>query len=242
MKFIGTLIPGFCVLTIVFPVAAVEIKTVNIGDAMVVYNYQSVGEKGVALTLNALVSETNDSLRGLKNTDRRRLGKLGELIYQCKLLVYKASTSDNSVDTKAPILISQNYSLFTGIDLPLDADDRVGIQAQALQNVDDNSLFTPALGGEDIHRMIWENVDAGAAINLKQLNVNVLKETDVIKTAENMDIIIRFPAFQMEKPVYQWSYNFNLKDFKQAVQHADENCTPVRIMELISQASIGANI
>jgi hypothetical protein len=42
--------------------------------------------------------------------------------------------------------------------------------------------------------------------------------------------------------VQQWSYNFNLKDFKQAVQHADENCTLTKIMELINQTAIGANI
>jgi hypothetical protein len=82
----------------------------------------------------------------------------------------------------------------------------------------------------------------GVAINLKQLNVNVLTEGDLIKTAENMDIIVRFPIFQVEKPVQQWSYNFNLKDFKQAVQHADENCTPVKFMELINQTAIGAKI
>ena len=73
--------------TISFLVAADEIKTVTIGDFVVVFYYQSVGKELVTLTLNALVSETNDSLRGLKNTDRCRLSKLGELIYQCKLLL-----------------------------------------------------------------------------------------------------------------------------------------------------------
>ena len=76
---------------------------------------------------------------------------------------------------------------------------------------------------------------AGAATHLKQVNVNVLSETDAIKSAENIDIMIRFPVFQVEKPVSQWSYNFNLTDFKQAVQHANENCTPDRLMALIDQ-------
>ena len=242
MKFIGSLISGFFVLTIAFTVTADEIKTVNIGAAVVVYNYQSVGDNGATLTLNALVTETNDSLRGLKNTDPRRLRKLGELIYQCKLLLYRSSKDDLSVDLKAPILISRNYSLFTGVDLSLSTNERVGIHAQTLQTVDEDSLFTPTLGEKNIHRQIWDNVGKGVALNLKQLNLDVLTEGDVIESAENMDIIIRFPIFQVKKPVQQWSYNFNLKDFKQAVQHADENCTPVKFMELLNQTAIETNI
>ena len=242
MKYIGILISGFFVLTIAFIAAADEIKTVNIGDAVVVYNYQSVGDNGVTLTLNALVTENNDSLRGLKNTDQRRLRKLGELIYQCKLLLYKSNKDNRIVDLNAPILISRNYSLFTGVDLSLTANERVGIQAQTLQTVNEDSLFTPTLGEKNIHKKTWGNMGEGVAINLKQLNVNVLTEGDVIKTAENLDIIVRFPIFQLEKPVQQWSYNFNLKDFKQAVRHADENCTTAKFMELINQTAIGANL
>ena len=235
MKLISTLITGFIVLSLSFPAAADEIKTVNFGDAVVVYDYQPAGEEAVTLTLSALVAETNDSLRGLKNTDRRRLAKLGELIYQCKLLLYKSANGDPVVDPKAPILISQNYSLFTGVDQPLAANERVGIQAQTLQSVDVDSLFSPTLGGKDIHKNFWEDVDAGATTNLKQVSVNVLSENDAIKTAENIDIMIRFPVFQVEKPVSQWSYNFNLKDFKRAVQHANDNCTPDRFIALLNQ-------
>jgi hypothetical protein len=242
MKFIGILISGVFVLTIAFIATADEIKTVNFGDAVVVYNYQSVGDNGATLTLNALVTETNDSLRGLKNTDQRRLRKLGELIYQCKLLLYRSNKDDRIVDLNAPILISRNYSLFTGVDLSLTVDELVGIQAKTLQTVDEDSLFTPTLGDKNIHKKIWGNVGEGVALNLKQLNVNAITEGDVIKSAENMDIVIRFPIFQVEKPVQQWSYNFNLKDFKQAVEHADENCTPTKFMELINQTAIGANI
>ena len=155
MKFIGILISGVFVLTIAFIATADEIKTVNIGDAVVVYNYQSVGDNGATLTLNALVTETNNSLRGLKNTDQRRLRKLGELIYQCKLLLYRSDKDDRIVDVNAPILISRNYSLFTGVDLSLTANERVGIQAQTLQTVDEDSLFTPTLGDMNIHKKIW---------------------------------------------------------------------------------------
>ncbi|MDH3859803.1 MAG: hypothetical protein OEV07_17550, partial [Gammaproteobacteria bacterium] len=171
MKLNSTLITGFFVLTLSFPAAADQIKIVNFGDAVVVYDYQAAGDEAVTLTLSALVAETNDSLRGLKNTDRRRLRKLGELIYQCKLLLYKSANGDPVVDPKAPILISRNYSLFTGVDLPLAADERVGIQAQTLEIIDVNSLFSPTLGGKDIHKNFWEDLGAGTATNLKQVNV-----------------------------------------------------------------------
>jgi len=236
MKLINTLIASLLVLTISSAFAADEVKTARFGEAEVAYNYQST-ETGMAiLTLIALVSETNNSLRGLKNTDRRRLSKLGQLVYQCKLMLYKPVNSDRSGAAKAPILTSRNYSLFTGVDLPLGVDERVGVQAQALRAVDDDSLFTAALGANNDYEGVWETVGEGTAINLKQFNVNLLSESDVIKSAESIDLKVRFPVFQMEKPVYQWSYNFNLKDFKQAVQHADNNCTPARLMELLNQA------
>jgi len=237
MNFINAVISAFFVLMIAFPATAAEIKTINIGSAMVVYDYQLSEEGGVTLTLNAQVPETINSLRGLKNKDQRRLSKLGELIYQCKLLLYKPRKADGSVDEETPILVSQNYSLFTGVDMQLAANERVGIQAQTMQIIDDNSLFSPTLGGKDTHKEVWENSIAGVAMNLKQLNVNALSETDVIKTAESLDIIVRFPVFQLDRPVSRWSYNFNLKDFRQAVQHTNDNCTSARFIELINQTS-----
>ena len=235
MKLINTLISTLFVLTVSSVFAVDEVSTVNIGDAEVISNYQTT-ETGMAiLTLIALVSETNNSLRGLKNTDRRRLSKLGQLIYQCKLMLYQPNKNDPGVDAKTPILSAKNYSLFTGVDLPLGASERVGIQAQALQAVDDDSLFTPSLGKGETHKGMWGTVGDGSPFNLKQFNVNFLKETDLIGTSESIDIKVRFPVFQLEKPVSQWSYNFNLKDFKQAIQHTDENCTSIRLMELVNQ-------
>lgn len=235
MNLINTLISTLFVLTISSVFAADEVKTVNIGEVEVFYDYQPA-ETGVAiLTLIALVSETNNSLRGLKNTDQRRLSKLGQLIYQCKLMLYNPDKSDRAVDAKDPILISKNYSLFTGVDLPLAADERVGIQAQALQTVDADSLFTLTLGNTDTLRKMWETVGEGSTINLKQISVNVLQESDVIEASESIDIIVRFPVFQLEKPVSRWSYNFDLKDFKLAIQHVDKNCTPIKLMELINR-------
>ena len=235
MKLTNTLISALLVLTISSEVAADEVKTLNIGDAEVFYNYQPT-EAGVAtLTLVALISETNNALRGLKNFDQRRLSKLGQLIYQCKLMLYMADKGDRNIDANDPILISKNYSLFTGVDLPLAADERLGIQAEALQTVDEESLFTATLGDADTLKKIWGIQGEGTAINLKQFNIKVLNETDLIETSESIDIIARFPIFQLKKPVSQWSYSFRLKDFKQAIQHIDKNCTPTKFMELINQ-------
>lgn len=235
MKLINTLKFTFLALTFSSVFAADEVQTVNIGDAEVFYDFQPTGTGVTILTLIALVSETNNSLRGLKNTDQRRLSKLGQLIYQCKLMLYKSGKIDPEIDAKAPILISKNYSLFTGVDLPLSAEERVGIQAQALKTIDDDSLFTPTLGGTDTLMQMWQTLGEGSAINLNQLDVNVLQDSDLIEASESVDIIVRFPVFQLEKPVSQWSYNFDLKDFKQAIRHIDQNCTSVKIMELIKQ-------
>ncbi len=235
MKLITTLLSTLLVMTISSAFAADEVSTVNIGSAEVSYNYQ-LTDTGVAiLALIALVPETNNSLRGLKNTDRRRLGKLGQLIYQCKLMLYKPDKSNRSVDAKDPVLISKNFSLFTGVNLQLAPAERVGIQAQLLQAVDDDSLFTTSLGERGMHQRMWETLGETTAINLKQFNINVLNATDIIETSESIDIVVRFPVFQLEQPVSQWSYNFNLKDFKQAIRHVDENCTSVRLVELSKQ-------
>ncbi len=235
MKLVHTLISALFVMTISSASAAGEVKTFSIGDTEVVYDFQPIETGGAILTLNALVSETNNSLRGLKNTDQRRLSKLGQLIYQCKLMLYKHDKNDHTISAKDPILVSRNYSLFTGVDLRLAREERVGIRAEALQTADDNSLFTPTLGSIDPLRKMWETVGEKAAINLKQINVNVLNESNIIETSDSIDIVARFPIFQLEKPVSQWSYNFNLKNFKQAIQHIDENCTPTRFLELIKQ-------
>ena len=123
----------------------------------------------------------------------------------------------------------------TGVDLSLASNERMGIQAEALQVVDDDSLFTPMLGSKDTLKQQWQTVGENSAINLKQFHVNVLSETNLIETSESIDIVARFPVFQLNKPVSQWSYNFSLKDFKQAIQHIDQNCTPIKFMELIKQ-------
>ena len=235
MKLMSGTIAACLGLLIAQPGFASEVKTVNYGSATVVYDYQLAGEEVATLSLNALVTETNDSLRALKNSDRRRLGKLGQLIYQCKLLLRTSEKIDTAARPNTPMLISRNYSLYTDVDLPLDDGERVGIKVRSLQPVDGNSLFSPTLGKSASQQEFWSNLDEGEATNLKQLSVNLLKESDVIDTAENIDIILRFPIFQVEKTAQQWSYNFNLRDFREAVRHADENCTLETLAALIDR-------
>ena len=235
MKMIESLVVGILILPISFNLAAVEIKTVNYGAARVVYDFQNASEEVVTLSLNALVAETNDSLRGLKNSDQRRLGKLGQLIYQCKLLLRTKATGAAQSKLNTPMLVSRNYSLFTDVDLPLAQGEQLGIKVRSLQSVDESSLFSATLGAGDTQQEFWANTAEGSRVNLRRLDVNLLKDADVIGNAENIDIIVRFPIFQMEKTAQQWSYNFNLGDFRQAVRHADENCTLETLAELIKQ-------
>ncbi len=234
MKSINILISTLFVLTLSSGFAADRVKTTRFGTAEVSSNYHTTDTGVAILTLVAQVAETNNSLRGLKNADQRRLSKLGQLVYQCKLMLYQSDKNSQLVDAKAPGLIARNYSLFTGVDLPLAAEERIGIQVQALQTVDAGSLFNATLGNTKELKTKWETLDEGSTINLNQFDVNVLNETDLIKTSESIEIAARFPIFQMEKPVTQWRYHFNLKDFKRAVQHVDENCTADRFKAMIN--------
>ena len=227
----------FCLaLAISLPAAAEEVKTVEFGAAKVIYDYQPAREGVATLSLNAVISENNDSLRGLKNTDRRRLGKLGQLIYQCKLLLYRPESGSGD-SAGVPMLISRNYSLYTGVDLKLSEGERLGIRVRSLPRVDSDSLFAPSLGGEDSQQEVWEDVGGGSPVDLMQININALLENDFLDNADNIDILLRFPIFQVERPVRQWSYNFDLQDFRRAVEHADDNCTPERLSDLIEKNS-----
>lgn len=235
MKLSKILIFAWSVIASLPAGAADQAGSVILGKAEVFRDYQ-LTEKGTAiLTLNAVVSETNDSLRGLKNSDQRRLKKLGQLIYQCKLMLYRAGEGTTVPGVNDPVLISKNYSLFTGVDMPLAANERVGIRARALHSVDNASLFTPDLGGKPSDESSWDTLGEDSAINLRQLDVNLLDEPDLIEGSESIDFTIRFPVFQVKKPVKQWSYHFELKDFKRARRYIDQNCTSVRLVELIDR-------
>lgn len=219
-----------------FPaLAADRIDSVKLGNTEVFRDFRLTERGSAILTLNAVVTETNNSLRGLKNSDRRRLKNLGQLIYQCKLMLYNPERDQSAVTAKNPVLISKNYSLFTGVDLPLTTDERVGIQARAFPAVDTDSLFTPTLGGNQAAEASWDTLGENAVLNLKQFDVNLLGESGLIETSESIDFTIRFPVFQVEKPVNQWNYSFDLKDFRRAQQYIDQNCTPVRLVELINR-------
>lgn len=235
MKAIGLSCFGWLLATVAVVAVADEIKTIAVGDAEIVYDFQPT-ETGVAiLTLAGLVTENNDTLRGLKNSDPRRLSKLGQLIYQCKLMIYASDGAAGGVAAKAPVLISKNYSLFTGVDQPLANDERVGVQVEVLRVIDDASLFSDSLGKQQTQAGVWETVGDGSTIDLRQFNVNALQEGELIETSESVEIKVRFPVFQLDKPVSQWNYNFSLKDFKQAVRMIDDDCTPAKFTDLIEQ-------
>lgn len=227
----------FAIALLVIPLhaGAVDIKTFGIGNTEVIYSYETTEMEVSILTLNAVVSETNNSLRGLKNSDRRRLSKLGQLIYQCKLMLRKPQDSTDVIDT--PMLISKNYSLYSGVNLSLARDERIGIRVEALRAVNDDSLFTASLGGPDLQQDLWDTLREGVAVDLRQFDVNLLKESNVIDSSESLDVIVRFPVFQVKKPVREWHYNFDLRDFKKAVRHIDENCVPEVLAGLIEKES-----
>ncbi len=212
---------------------AAEVKSVSFGNTVVFYQYETTESEVAILTLNALVNETNNSLRGLKNTDRRRLGKLGQLIYQCKLMLYKSTGENAEYETAGPMLISKNYSLYSGVNQRLAPDERMGIRIEALRDVDEASLFSASLGSREPVAARWEVPAIAGAGDLRQFDVNLLQQDDIVATSENLDIVVRFPVFQLKKPVREWSYNFDLRDFRQAVRHIDENCTPTTVTELI---------
>ena len=67
-----------CLLTLLGAAGAqaVEVESAAVGAAEVVLDYEE-SDSGVAvLTANALIAETNDARRGLRNDDRRRLASL----------------------------------------------------------------------------------------------------------------------------------------------------------------------
>ncbi len=234
MKTIRTLLIGIGLMSISVPCFAEPYKTVKFGNAEVVSSYSPLKEGAATLTLTALVHENNDALRGVKNSDQQRLSKLGQLIYQCKLLLYKPDKSTAVVDAKDPILVSRNFSLFTDVNLQLGLMEGAEIRIQSLSAVNDKSLFSPTLGGNNFKNEIQGYVGEGKPLNLKQLDLNLLLESDLIDSAESLDITVRFPVFQLQKPVRQWHYGFNVSDFKRAIEYADNNCTAEKFMQLIN--------
>ena len=235
MKPVIALLLGCFVLSLAIRAGANEIRSVKIGNAEVIYDFSITETDTAILTINALVNETNNSLRGLKNTDPRRPSELGQLIYQCKLMLYKPVNASDPARVSDPALISKNFSIYSGANIILAANERMGIRVQALLEVDDTSLFTASLGSREPQMRLWETTGEGDVVDLRQFAVNILKESDVIATSESLDITVRFPVFQLEKPAREWIYNFDVTDFKQAVRHIDEHCTPASLVDLIKQ-------
>lgn len=237
MKPTSLLLAAAFLLAPALALAAEETAVVEFGAAEVYEDFQ-LTDSGVAiLTLNAVISETNNSLRGIRNSDPRRLGKLGQLIHQCKLMLYRPADGKPADESKIPVLVSRNFSLYTGVDLELAAGERVGIRALALGAVDADSLFTPTLGKPARPQEAWQNLGEGPAVDLHQLDVSLLDDIELAPGIESIDIVIRFPVFQMQQPVNQWSYNFMLEDLRRALQYSDAQCTPARLTTLIGKHS-----
>ena len=222
---------GLLMQALSFVSFADEYKTFNIGDAKIFYDYKPLEEGVATLMVTASVAENNDSLRGVKNSDQRRLSKLGQLNYQCKLLLYKPDKNDSKVNADDPILISKNYSLSTGVDVDLTADESVAVQLLALRINDSAKLFSRKLAGSSSMQEMETYVGEGVPLNMARLTLTALNETDFLKSAETVDIDVRFPVFQLEKPVYRWHYTFNLADFGRAIVHVDAYCTLKKFLE-----------
>ncbi len=226
MNLVHLLISSLITVTFSADVAAEGTKTLRFGATEVSFDHQKNKSGSTIFTLIAQIPETNDSLRGLKNTDQRRLSKLGQLVYQCKLLVEAADAGDNGIEDKTPALTSRSYSLFTGVDLPLGVDQRIGIKVNALQAINETSLFNVGLGDIDTLKTQWQTLGEGTSLNLEQFDLGLLNESDLFETSKSVEITARFPIFQMAEPVTEWRYHFELTDFRQAVRYIDENCTP----------------
>lgn len=237
MKATGLMLMAVFLLTRQDAALAEETTRVGFGAADVFEDFQLTDAGVATLTLNAVISETNNSLRGIRNHDPRRLGKLGQLIYQCKLMLYQPTAGKPAGENKSPLLVSHNFSLFTGVDLELAPGEQVGIRALALDSVDDDSLFTPTLGTPLRQQETWQNLGEGPAVNLQQLDVSLLGDIKLSADIESIDIVIRFPVFQMQQPVNQWSYNFMLEDFRRALEYSNTKCTPARLTALIGKQS-----
>lgn len=224
MKFAKLSITPILTAAISAGVVADNVEDIRFGDTEVSYDFQQTKSGSTILTLIAQVPETNDVLRGLKNSDQRRLSKRGLLIYQCKLLMLV--TNDHAGNNgKAPALTSRSFSLFTGVDLPLRADQRIGIQINALPAINETSLFNASLAEVDTLERRWETLGKGVALNLQQFDLG-LSDSGLFETSESVEINARFPIFQMARPVTEWRYHFKLAGFKQAIRYIDERCTP----------------
>lgn len=233
MNITANIIIGFICVSVSVTASAAEYKTLMIGNSEVVYDFMPL-DKGIAsLTMTATLSENNDSFRNTKNNDLRRLSKLGQLIYQCKLMLYQADQVKGINSSAAPILVSKYYSLLTNVDLQLNPNESVGIDVHALDIYDNNSLFTPTLGSQQNISFFRDSLEKGQSTNLKRLNLDVLTQKDIMGSAESVYIDIRFPIFQLNKAVNQWSYSFNVLDFKKAIRYIDDNCSHQKIMDLI---------
>ena len=237
MKCVNLLVISLVSTIFSLEVIAQEVKTLRFGTTEVSVGYETTKYGSTIFTMIAQLPETNDLRRGLKNTDQRRLSKLGQLVYQCKLLVPSADMDSSSLTANNPALTARNFSLYTGVDLLIGEAQQVGIQAKSLQVPGANSLFNVRLDKVVPQQTRWETVGEGNALNLKQFDLGSVIESDLIESSESVEITARFPIFQMEEPANEWRYHFDLVEFKKAVGYIDENCKASAFSDLLGRES-----
>lgn len=234
MSIKGKLIIGLIGFSVWMGVEADEFKTLAIGNAEVVYDFQPLEKGSATLTITASITENNDLYRNKKNKDSRRLSKLGQLIYQCKIMLYQPVQVEMVSSPDTPILISSNYSLLTNVNFQLNTNDSVGINVYTLDVIDEKSLFTPTLGNSRHKNFFRDRIKIESVTNIERLNLDIFSKYNILKNAESVYIDIRFPIFQLNKTVNEWGYSFNVLDFKKAIQHTNENCSQKNIMNLMN--------
>ena len=233
MRFVTLMITSLAIAALSCVANAANAKTLHFGATEVSFDYQTTKSGSTILALIAQLPESNDLLRGLKNTDQRRLSKLGQLVYQCKLLILSPGSGQWGSKAETPALTSRNFSLFTGVDLHLSVDQRIGIQVNALPAISESSLFNVSLANVNQQQTKFRTLGEGAALNLKQFDLDLVNDSDLFQTSESIEITARFPVFQMEEPVTEWRYQFDLTGFSRAIRYIDDNCTPSSLNALM---------
>ena len=233
MNILSNCIIVFILIMASFSLHANQYKSLTFGAAEVIYDFKPLEKDFATLTITASINENNDSYRNTKNSDLRRLGKLGQLIYQCKLLLYQTDPVVRQDSKETPLVISKYFSLLTNVDQRLPEDHSVGIDVHTLAAFDSASLFSPSFGTPQQDNNFSDTVKQGSIRNLKRINLDVLSQKDQLKDVESLYLDIRFPVFQLNQPVNQWSYSFNIQEFQKAISHTDEHCSLETILGLI---------
>lgn len=212
------------------------IKSTNIGEVEITYSYEPLDEGRVSFSITSVLDEYDSPFRSILNKDQRRLSKIGQLIYQCKLMLYNTGVSQVITNDTDSVLVSRYFALLTNVDMELGKKDIVGVHVYAADEIaGKKNRPSPTVGIQEYLSADQGLIGQARALNLKKLNIDSLIQADIIGKADILNIDLRFPVFQLKKPVKKWTYEFELKNFKKAITHTDEQCTPQNLMGLIDK-------